>query len=129
MNEIFKENNIKEILTTSIANESWGGDIAWKIVIDTDFSKLPIIQTYDIRNYEVITKYGREQAIIFKEWHEHEKSKYELHEIYSQNENGDAEIEYILYKVVVNKKEIASLNSIPQTKRIIEMLDSNGEEE
>ena len=29
------------------------------------------------------------------------KSKYELHEIYSQNENGDAEIEYILYKVVV----------------------------
>ena len=128
LNEIYKDNNLFELLTKSIANESWGGDIAWKIVIDTNFSKLPIVQSYDIRNYEVITKYGREQAIIFKEWHEHEKSKYELHEIYSRNENGDAEIEYILYKVVVDKKEIVSLNSIPQTKKIIEMLDSDGEE-
>ena len=58
----------------------------------------------------MITKYGREQANhISKSGTNTKKANMNSTKYIVKNENGDAEIEYILYKVVVNKKEIVSL--------------------
>lgn len=127
--EIRKENKFYKLMANSISNESWGGGIAWKINIDKDFSKLPIIDLADARSIELITKYGREQAIEFKQWHEKGekgKDKYLALEIYSTNENGDATITNELYKLVNDKRIKVPLTEIEETADLEEKITFTG---
>ena len=126
IDEIYESNNLYELMNGSIANESWSGSVAWKINIDKKFSKLPIIDYADARKVELLSKHKRITGIIFKDWYEYKDDKYELQEIYSTNENGDATITNILYKLNTDKLENVSLKAIPQTQDLEEEITLNG---
>ena len=121
---------------------SWGGHVFLKLSYDADLSPHPILEAVDIRNGEEIKKRGITQALVFKSWINHRISdsktvKYRLDEIYRtitkndisgeledgeervKGEIGDAVIEYELYQMQENGKEIeVPFNSIEETEGI-----------
>ena len=127
MMNIIDENKFSSLLSNSISAESWSGGVAWKIIVDKDFSNLPILQKADQRYINLHTKYGRIVGIGFKEYYQEGKINYVLYETYTTNENGDATIINKLYRVDNKGKETeVSLNEISQTKELEEEITFNG---
>lgn len=122
---IYKDNDFKKLLRKSMTDESWSGDIAWKLIIDTSFSNKPIIQEVDTRNYEIITKYGKDIGIVFKEYYERQNGKtidrYVLEETYTKDENNNALIAYRLFKLdSVGKKQELPLGALEETAPLLD---------
>ena len=84
-NEIFKENNFKDIIRDSVIGSLSIGDGAFKWSIDTDMSKYPIIEYYDGSRVEFEYERGRLIAIIFKTKKIINKQNYTLLEKYDKN--------------------------------------------
>lgn len=122
LNKIHDENKIYTILGEAISNQSWSGGVAYKIVFDSDVSKLPILQFEDPRNFELITKYKRLTAITFKYWYEKgnskNKIKYLHHETYTTNDDGKAVIIHELFKIQSDKMVPVNLKEIPETAEL-----------
>jgi len=117
LNNMEVENNFYDLLSSSISSESWSGGVAWKIVLDKEFSNYPIIQKADQRNFHLITKYGRVIGVSFKEYYLENKQNYIFYETYTTDENGDAMILSKLYIVDKNKQEReVPLTELKQTK-------------
>ena len=90
---ISKENNVKKLTEKSIKDTLVIGDGAFKISIDPELSKYPIIEFWTGDKIEYKYKRGRIQEVVFKSSHETDSGTLELHEIY-----GHGYITYELYK-------------------------------
>lgn len=89
--------------------EGWG---AYKISVD---SKKPRVMFYQAQDVNFVCDEGEIVAIIFKDYYRHNKKDYLLLETRSLNEEGNACIEYELYKLEANDQATeAPLTDIPQ---------------
>lgn len=93
---------LNELLEKAAQLESVGGHVFFKISIDTDLTKWPILDVADIRNAEIKKVRGITKEIIFKNYitkkENNKEIKYEHHEVYTTTPNGDACILNELYK-------------------------------
>ena len=105
----------QENIQTAAVNESWGGHCFFRLSHDLSVSPFPILETFDITRCEIVKERKITKAIIFKTWYEHERNTHRLDEIYTTTEDGDACIQYRLFKFEGDKEVEEPLLSIPQT--------------
>lgn len=122
---------LRDVLTESATNESWGGHSFIKFSFDTELSEFPIVEATDIMSTEVVKERNITVAIIFKTWYESKKGndsrKYRLDEIYTTNPDGDAVIRYELYEITTGEEKRIPLGAIPETRKVAESVNSDDE--
>jgi len=91
--EIEKENKVKRNIKKSVKDVLVVGDGAWKLSVDPELSKYPIIEFWGGDRVEFKCKRGRIEKIIFKSYFDHEDGTLELREIY-----GHGFVDYELYR-------------------------------
>lgn len=114
--EIYEDNKLMGLLQKAAELESYSGAVAFKPILDTEFSEYPIIMAYPKEEIDVIRKYDRITAILFKDYYKKGNDKYVLY-----TECGMGYIDYKLYKLDKNGKEsrnIVSLSELPETKHL-----------
>lgn len=110
-NEIALDNKLSdELLADAIKDTLIDGDGAFKLSVDTEVSKYPIIEFYSGSDVSYIYKRGRLQEVIFYAYYTHEKETYRLEEIY-----GKGYIDYKLYDK--NDKEVP-LSKVPEISHL-----------
>jgi len=95
---IRKENEFPKLLVKSIKDVLVTGDGAFKINVDSDISKLPIIEFYDASRVEYEMKNGRITGVVFISYHWEDDKEYILKEFYRKNS--------ISYKLYQDDKEM-----------------------
>lgn len=125
--EIYNDNKLASMLQQAAELESYSGAVAFKPILDTAFSEYPILMAYPKEEVEVVKKYGRIQAILFKDYYRKNSDKYVLY-----TECGIGYIDYKLYKLNKNGQESrdkVSLSELEETKDLkrIEFITSNGQ--
>ncbi|MBU5677766.1 capsid protein [Alkaliphilus sp. MSJ-5] len=113
-NEIALDNKFNDgLLGDAIKDALICGDGAFKLSIDEEISKYPLIEFYSGSDVSYTYKRGRLQDVIFYAYYPHEKETYKLEEIY-----GKGFIDYKLYdkhnkEVPLSKvPEIANLSKV-----------------
>lgn len=119
LNDILESSKIDELLLKGAELESYSGTLGFRPIIDTRYSKYPILRFHPVSEFELVQRYGKVLEIIFNEAYEHKNKKYNLkvHHGYG----------YIRYKLFYRDKEIP-LSEIPQTADLkdIYLVDSKG---
>lgn len=113
LEEIYDDNNIASLIQNAAELESYSGAVAFKPVLDPDFSDYPIIMAYPKEDFEVVRKYNRIQGIIFKDYYTKGKDEYVLY-----TECGIGYITYKLFKMNKNgseSNEEVPLKTLPET--------------
>lgn len=82
--EIDRENGFKKLLDRAIKETLYIGDGAWKISLDKDVSRYPILEYYPGDRVEYSTRRGRVQEVIFKTRMKANRREYELREYYGR---------------------------------------------
>lgn len=108
-NSIDKENKIKKILGKAVSDTLIIGDGAFKISIDSEISKLPIIEWYPGNKIEFVRRRGRIYEIIFKTPYFEGKKEYSLRERYGYG--------YVDYTLMFGEKEVP-LDTLEATKKL-----------
>lgn len=108
--EIRKDNKFDDMLGDIIATTLVSGDGAFKLSIDTEISKYPIIEFFDGDKVEYITQRGRLKEIKFYTFYTKNNRQYKLSETY-----GNGYINYNLYDS--NGNEV-SLNTLDETREL-----------
>ncbi len=106
--EIERENDWKNLVKKAVKNALVTGDGAFKISVDTDISKYPIIEFYEADRIEVKRERGRVKEIRFKKAFDKQGVSYVLKECY-----GYGYIEYRLYDAYNNE---ISLDKLEKTR-------------
>lgn len=83
-NDINKEINLKELMNDALKSVLIEGDGVFKISVDTDVSKYPIVEFYEGSRVEYEIERGRIVAYVFKTKKIINKKKYILKERYSK---------------------------------------------
>ena len=91
--EIKNENNFKHLVEKCVSETLVVGDGAFKISIDRELSKYPIIEYWGGDKVDFRYKRGRLKEVIFKSIHNLESGTYELKEVY-----GKGYVDYELYR-------------------------------
>ena len=104
--EIEKENDFKALVKKAVRKALVTGDGAFKISIDTDVSKYPILEFYEADRIEVIKKRGRVREIRFKKHYAKQGVSYVLKECY-----GYGYINYRLFDAYDNELSLDKLDS------------------
>jgi hypothetical protein len=105
--DIAQENKFEELLEEAITNALVAGDGAFKISIDTDISKYPIIEFYDAENVDYVYTRGRLQEIQFSNMYQQGTKNYKLVESYGKG--------YVKYNLYDDYGKEVPLNIIPDT--------------
>ncbi|HDN2450542.1 TPA: phage portal protein, partial [Clostridioides difficile] len=108
--DISEDNKFNEILLDSIQKALVSGDGAFKLSIDTDISKYPIIEFFDGDRVEYIHNRGRLSEIHFKTSYTKKSKKYTLVEMYG--------LGYIKYKLLDGRDNEVSLDILDETKEL-----------
>ena len=87
------ENDIKHLIEKTVKGTLVVGDGAFKISIDPEMSKYPIVEFWSGENIDFKIKRGRIQEVIFKSFHGVEGATIELREVY-----GHGYIRYETYR-------------------------------
>lgn len=120
LNDIFEDSKIDELLLRGAELESYSGTLAFRPIIDTRFSKYPILKFHPVSEFELVQKYGKVLEIVFAETYTHKNKKYvlKIHHGYG----------YIRYKLYQRDKEVP-INTIPDTDglRDVYLTDSKGQ--
>ena len=87
------ENDMKHLIENSVKGTLVVGDGAFKVSIDPEMSKYPIIEFWTGENIDFKCKRGRIQEVIFKSYHGTEGATIELREVY-----GHGYIRYETYR-------------------------------
>lgn len=95
LNGILDENGLGDFLQKACEYESYSGVVAFKPVLDPDFSEYPILIPYPKEDIRVVKKYDRITEVIFRDIYckDNEKRKYTLYTIC-----GKGYIDYKLYE-------------------------------
>lgn len=108
---ISKDNKFPKLVGTSISDTLLDGDGAFKITLDTDISKYPIIEFYGGERVSYIYKRGRLQEIVYHTTYIQDLATYCLHETY-----GKGYIDFKLYNARGNEVELSSVDECTDFK-------------
>ncbi|AGH27894.1 capsid protein [Clostridium perfringens] len=108
--EIRKDNKFDDMLGDIIATTLVSGDGAFKLSIDTDISKYPIIEFFDGDKVEYITQRGRLKEIKFYTFYTKNNRQYKLSETYGKG--------YINYNLYDSNGNEVSLNTLDETREL-----------
>lgn len=106
LEESNKFNTLPELLMSAGMTESWSGQVAFKVIVDQEFSEYPIIQEYSFNDIIVNTKYNKLVSVIFKDVYEHDNQKYVLFSEYGYG--------YINYRLIDGDNNDKPLGTIPE---------------
>ena len=111
--EIRKDNkfddNIGDILTKVLV----AGDGAFKLSIDTDISKYPIIEFFDGDRVEYVTNRGRLKEVKFFTYYSKANKRYKLIETYGKG--------YVNYTLVDDRENEVSLKTLEETSDLLDV--------
>jgi len=117
INMILAKNKFGTLSQVAAESESYSGAIAFKAVLDPDFSDEPIIQIYPKEEFIVNRKYDKVVSIVFLDSYQQKQAKSPLDNSSSNfilfSEYGYGFIKYKLLDVT--KKKIVSLDTLPET--------------
>jgi len=108
--DVYEENQYANLLQKAAEFESYSGAVAFKIIVDPNFSDNPIIMVYPKEDFEIVKKYDRLQAIIFKDHYKKGDTEFILYSEYGKG--------YIVYKLVScknGKQKEVSIDSLDET--------------
>ncbi|HFD2032041.1 capsid protein [Clostridium perfringens] len=108
--EIRKDNKFDDMLGDVIATTLVSGDGAFKLSIDTEISKYPIIEFFDGDKVEYITQRGRLKEIKFYTFYTKNNRQYKLSETYGKG--------YINYNLYDSNGNEVSLNTLDETREL-----------
>lgn len=97
--EIEKENKFRKALEKSLKEVLYIGDGAYKVTINTDLSKYPILEWYPGERIEITEEHGRLKEVVFKTPYMDHRQQYVLYEHYGygyiRNElyRGDTQVD------------------------------------
>lgn len=111
--EIRKDNKFDDMLGDIIATTLVSGDGAFKLSIDTEISKYPIIEFFDGDKVEYITQRGRLKEIKFYTFYTKNNRQYKLSETYGKG--------YINYNLYDRNGNEVSLNTLDETKELADV--------
>lgn len=111
LQNILKENKIKDLLQTACEYESYSGAVAFKPILDESFSQYPIFVPYPKEDIEVLRKYGFVTDVIFKDNYTNHKEKYILFTIC-----GKGYIKYKLYLETKSNKQEVPIDTLTETQ-------------
>lgn len=111
--EIRKDNKFDDILGDIIATTLVSGDGAFKLSIDTEISKYPIIEFFDGDKVEYITQRGRLKEIKFYTFYTKNNRQYKLSETYGKG--------YINYNLYDSNGNEVSLNTLYETRELADV--------
>lgn len=111
--EIRKDNKFDDMLGDIIANTLVSGDGAFKLSIDTEISKYPIIEFFDGDKVEYITQRGRLKEIKFYTFYTKNNRQYKLSETYGKG--------YINYNLYDSNGNEVSLNTLDETRELVDV--------
>ena len=103
--ELLKDVEWESLIQQASIYESYSGSVAFKFIIDAEVHDRPIIEAYPRERFDLITKWGKVQAIVFKDDYTEDKRDYQLHSIY-----GKGTINYKLYD---DKGKEVPLSKVP----------------
>lgn len=108
--EIRKDNKFDDMLGDIITTTLVNGDGAFKLSIDTEISKYPIIEFFDGDKVEYITQRGRLKEIKFYTFYTKNNRQYKLSETYGKG--------YINYNLYDSNGNEVSLNTLDETREL-----------
>lgn len=111
--EIRKDNKFDDMLGDIIATTLVSGDGAFKLSIDTEISKYPIIEFFDGDKVEYITQRGRLKEIKFYSFYNKNNRQYKLSEAYGKG--------YITFNLYDSNGDEVSLNTLDETRELSDM--------
>ncbi|MDK0630294.1 capsid protein [Clostridium perfringens] len=111
--EIRKDNKFDDMLGDIIATTLVSGDGAFKLSIDTEISKYPIIEFFDGDKVEYITQRGRLKEIKFYTFYTKNNRQFKLSETYGKG--------YINYNLYDSNGNEVSLNTLDETKELADV--------
>lgn len=104
--QIATENKVDRLLKKATKEALYVGDGAFKISIDTDISKLPIVEWYSGEKVDIVCNRGRVRELVFKTEYPHKGNTYLLKEHYGYG--------YVRYELFKNDQSVG-LEAIPET--------------
>lgn len=111
--EIRKDNKFDDMLGDIIATTLVSGDGAFKLSIDTEISKYPIIEFFDGDKVEYITQRGRLKEVKFYTFYTKNNRQYKLSETYGKG--------YINYNLYDSNGNEVSLNTLNETRELADV--------
>jgi len=113
-NEVALENKFNdELLGDAIKDTLIEGDGAFKLSIDNEISKHPIIEFYSGSDITYTYKRGRLQEVIFHAFYTHKKETYRLDEAYGKG--------YIKYKLYDKNEKEVPLSKVPEISQLVDI--------
>lgn len=89
--EIASENNYETAFQNEVELASFSGGVAYKPILDPEFSELPLYQTYHKGQFILNKKYDKTVSIVFMDYYEDKDNKYTLY-----SEHGKGFVKYLL---------------------------------
>lgn len=111
--DFLKENRFKEILKSSLKDCMVTGDGAFKISIDTNVSKFPILEWYPQERVQFKYVRGRIREVVFLSEYYDQNRKYDLHERY-----GYGSITYELQDEYGNPEKLNSIKELANLENV-----------
>lgn len=108
--EIRKDNKFDDDIGDVLTKVLVSGDGAFKLSIDTDISKYPIIEFFEADRVEYVTKRGRLQEVKFFTYYNKDNRRYKLIESYGKG--------YVNYNLVDDRDNEVSLNILEETNEL-----------
>jgi len=121
--EIAEDNDWSRLANESLVEALVTGDGAFKISLDPDVSKLPIIEFYGADRVSFVRKRGRLQEIVFHTLYTHRTQRYRLDEHYA-----DGKITSKMFAITPGgtDREVL-LGAVPETENIQPEVTFTGE--
>lgn len=108
--EIRKDNKFDDDIGDIITKTLVSGDGAFKISIDTDISKYPIIEFFEGGRVNYVSNRGRLKEVKFNTYYMKDNKKYKLVETYGKG--------YVNYNLYDEREEEVSLNILEETSQL-----------
>ncbi len=116
--EIRKDNKFDDDIGDVLTKVLVAGDGAFKLSIDTDISKYPIIEFFEADRVEYVAKRGRLQEVKFFTYYNKDNKRYKLIESYGKG--------YVRYTLVDDRDNEAPLSTLPETMDLLDV-EFNGD--
>lgn len=111
--EIRKDNKFDDDIGDVLTKVLVSGDGAFKLSIDTEISKYPIIEFFEADRVEYVAKRGRLQEVKFFTYYNKDNKRYKLIESYGKG--------YVRYTLVDDRENEVSLNILEETAELEEV--------
>lgn len=111
VDKIAEKNDYGTSLQKEVEMASYSGGIAYKPILDTEFSDIPLYQSYDKGRFFVYKKFDKPIAVVFIDEYKVDRKKYIL-----LSEHGIGYVNYILVEKSSGKE--VPFNKIPELSEL-----------